>query len=144
MPQLNRRRFLQAVSAAGLVPMIPALPVSAAAAPAGATSAQMLWASLYARAGNAQNAAGLARAMGIPMKSAQGIYAKLVQSNIVAANGATSLGHVARSRPSVLATPKPVESRTIKFDLEKLIDEEVEADDQEDVEDAVSTDDTLK
>lgn len=42
MPELNRRRFLQFAGAAGLAPIMPALPVSAAASSRTVTSSQML------------------------------------------------------------------------------------------------------
>ena len=41
----------------------------------------MLWASLYAKAGNAQNAQGIASAMGISTQAAQGIYANWFKTN---------------------------------------------------------------
>lgn len=133
MPQLNRRRFLQAASAAGLIPALPALPAGAAAtAPSAMTSAQMLWAKLYANAGNAPNVTGLARAMGISSDAAQGVYAKLIQKNILAAPGVGGLSRAINPvqtglKPTV--TPKTpatsLRTRLAKFnDTRKTIVEE--------------------
>ena len=124
MPELNRRRFLQVVSAAGLAPAIPALPVHAAAAPRAATTAQMLWASMYARAGSAQNAVGIARSLGVRGAAAQGVYTQLAHSSALAAQGATRLGRVAASRSApvrmspVRQAPNP---RSSRLDFERLI-----------------------
>lgn len=124
MPQLNRRRFLQMAGAAGLAPAIPALP---AAAPRGATTAQMLWASLYAKAGNAQTANGLASAMGISSEAAQGVYARLVQTQVLTAHSAGLLRHTARPLPTAVPTTpttNAVKSRSIRVDVKKLLTED--------------------
>jgi hypothetical protein len=108
MPELNRRRFLQFAGAAGLAPIMPALPASAAASSGTVTSSQMLWASLYAKAGNAQNA--------------QGIYAKLVQNQLLTAHTANTLRGTLRSAP-VQAQPatEALRPKSISVDIEKLL-----------------------
>ena len=124
MPELNRRRFLQVVGAAGLAPAIPALPVQAAAAPRAATAAQLLWASMYARAGTAQNAVGVARSLGVRSAAAQGVYANAVQSAAMVAHGATRLGRVASARSAaVRMSParKAPNPRSMRMDIERLI-----------------------
>lgn len=130
MPELNRRHFLQMASAASLVPAIPALPASAATAPSAMTSAQMLWAKLYANAGNAPNVTGLARAMGISSEAAQGVFAKLIRTQVLAAPGATGLSRAMNpvrtglERP--VATNAPHGSMRTRFakvnDARKVID----------------------
>lgn len=126
MPQLNRRRFLQMAGAASLAPAIPALP---AAAPRGVTSAQMLWASLYAKAGNAQSANGIASAMGISTEAAQGVYARLVQTQMLTAHSTGILRHTARPIPATAPTAPVAKSQSIKVDLKKLLTEnEIEPD----------------
>ena len=122
MPELNRRRFLQFAGAAGLAPIMPALPASAAASSGTVTSSQMLWASLYAKAGNAQNAQGIASAMGISTEAAQGIYAKLVQNQLLTAHTANTLRGTLRSAP-VHAQPatEALRPKSISVDIEKLL-----------------------
>ena len=77
--------------------MLPALPARAAAG--GATTAQLLWASMYARAGNASNFAGVARSVGVPGHAARGIGAKIVHSQVLAGQGLASLKLAARPMP---------------------------------------------
>ena len=122
MPELDRRRFLQFAGAAGLAPIMPALPASAAASSGTVTSSQMLWASLYAKAGNAQNAQGIASAMGISTEAAQGIYAKLVQNQLLTAHTANTLRGTLRSAP-VQAQPatEALRPKSISVDIEKLL-----------------------
>lgn len=139
MPELNRRRFLQAASAAGLAPLIPALPVQAATVSRSASTAQMLWASIYARAGTAQNAVGVAQSLGVQGAAAQGVYARAIQSGAMAAHGATRIGRLASARsvpgriPSPRQAPNP---RSMRLDLERLI-----RTDDDDVRDPVEVDD---
>lgn len=129
MPEPNRRRFLQFAGAAGLAPIMPALPATAAASSGTVTSSQMLWASLYAKAGNAQNAQGIASAMGISTEAAQGIYAKLVQNQLLTAHTANTLRGTLR--PTTTAVPAGASSevlrpKSIKVDIERLLGEEQE------------------
>ena len=129
MPKLNRRNFLQFISAAGVAPAIPALPASAA--PAGMTSSQMLWASMLSRPGTARNAAGLARTMGISTSTVQGIHAKLIQSHLLAGHGASTLGHIARSGGTPMkthTTTQVANSKPFRFDLRKFLTDDPEDD----------------
>ena len=119
MPELNRRRFLQFAGAAGLAPIMPALPASAAASSGTVISSQMLWASLYAKAGNAQNAQGIASAMGISTEAAQGIYAKLVQNQLLAAN--TLRGTLRPAPAQAQPVTEAVRPKSIKVNIEKLL-----------------------
>lgn len=125
MPDFNRRRFLQIASCAGLAPALPAFPVRAAAATRGVTSAQMLWASLYANAGNAKPAQGMASRMGISTHAAQSVYAKLVETNVMAVHGVTRLSQAARSLPVAHKTVAPKTPRPTEVDLERLFSDEV-------------------
>ena len=126
VPELNRRRFLQSVSAASLLPVLPTLPAAAATAPGAATSAQMLWAGIHAKSGSAAGFASVARTMGISNQAALGVQAKLVHSNVLAAR---SLSRVARP---VATPPKPrrfarsTKSRDLRADFERWIDDEPE------------------
>jgi hypothetical protein len=134
MPQLSRRRFLQVASAAGLVPALPAFPASVTAATTrGLTASQMLWASLQARAGSAQNLGRMTQSMGISGEAAKGVYTKLIQNHAVTAHGAASLSRVARPAPmaapaglSTAPTAKVAQTQPIKVDLKRLLSEDVE------------------
>ena len=129
MPKVNRRRFLQVTGAAGLAPLVPALPARAAVAGT-ATTSQMLWASLFARAGNAGSALEVAKSMGVSRSVAKGIFSKLAHANILAAPGAQMLGHVAKSTTpaNVVAAAQPAKSaprRLTRADLRKWLEEPV-------------------
>lgn len=133
MPELNRRFFLKMAGAAGLVPVLPALP---AAASGGATSSQMLWASLYARAGSAQGFAGVTQTMGLSGQAAQGVYAKVIGSHALAAQGATQLSRVVRPAPAVVAAPssaKAVNRRSIAAEIDRFLAEDEDDLDEPDV-----------
>ena len=82
MPTLHRRRCLQSLMAAGAAPLLPA-PVLAAA-PAKATHAQILWASLFARAGNLRTPAEVARIMNVSPATAQGIFDQVSARGVAA------------------------------------------------------------
>ena len=92
MPELNRRLFLQVASAAGLAPALPA----SAAPITHHTSAQMMWANLYAQAGNARSAAGLASALNVPLDTAKSLFAGISRTSSIAARATT----VRPARPS--------------------------------------------
>ncbi len=100
MPKLNRRRFLQVLSAAGLAPAMPAFAASATTTTAaGLTTSQMLWRSLYAQAGSVQNLGGITRGMGISTTATHSVYTKLIQNHALTAHGA--------SQPHPHRTPCP-------------------------------------
>jgi uncharacterized protein (DUF1501 family) len=106
MPNLNRRRFLQMTGAAGLAPALPAMP-AAAVASGPATHAQLLWASLHARAGSAAGFADVTRLMGLSSQAAQGVYANVARLNVVTAHAATRLNRVSAPRPMARKTSAP-------------------------------------
>ena len=108
MPKFNRRSFLQMIGAASLAPAIPSLPAQAATA-GGASHAQLLWASMYRRAGSASKFARVTQGLGISATTTQRLQAKLVGSRVLMAEGAVRAQRVARPAPRVLTTsPKDV------------------------------------
>lgn len=124
MPTLNRRHFLQAASAAGLAPALPAFPAGAAAATKTVKTSQMLWAGLIARAGNVPNAASLTRTMGISGAAAQRVYAKLVETNMISAYGASTVAraaHPAATSLNASAPANPFNTRSVRANLERLL-----------------------
>lgn len=89
MPDFNRRHIMQLASAAGLAPALAALPGRATvAAPAVASHAQLLWASLYARAGSTSGLAQVAQTMGMSAQTAAGMSAKVAGVRVLATKGA--------------------------------------------------------
>lgn len=133
MPKLNRRIFLQMTGAAGLMPVLPASRI--AAAPKVATHAQMMWASLYARAGNVKSAADVARTMGVSGAAARGIFSKLAAANLLSAPGAHMLGHMTTS-PSKAGV---VKSKASKLELRDMLRNALEEDEPEALEDEDSS-----
>ena len=133
MPNLNRRLFLQMTSAAGLAPVLPALPANSAVVARSASSSQMLWASLFAKAGNVKSAADVARTVGVPNAVAKNIYTKLTAANIVAIPGSQVLGQASKSAPHVSSAPttspapKIAKSKATKIEMREWL-----LDDQED------------
>lgn len=85
MPQLNRRRFIQTVSAAGLAPAIPALPAAAAPAAVSHTPFQLAWASYYAGRNNACSVPQIASALNIDPSVAQSLLTEMVKTNVLSA-----------------------------------------------------------
>lgn len=104
MPKFNRRSFLHMIGAASLAPAIPALPARAAAT-GGATHAQLLWASLYGRAGSASNFTRLTKGLGISAHTAHRLQTKLAGSRIVLAKGAVRANSAARPTPQTVKAP---------------------------------------
>lgn len=131
MPRLNRRFFLQLTGAAGLAPAIPALPARAAvAAPAGATTSQMLWASLHAQAGTAPKLARVAQSFGLSAKAATGICAKVTGVHLAAASTAKA-SQTATKALQPRAT-KSLGNITRRIDLRKWLTEDEPEDIQQD------------
>lgn len=89
MPTLNRRGFLQSLSAAGLVPFLPAMP--AVAAPVGHSSIQYVWASYYAKANNACSAPQIMSALNVPPAVAESLMQRLISMNVLSTPGATGV-----------------------------------------------------
>ncbi len=112
MPKLNRRRFLQVATAAGLSPALPAFSGGAAAGTGTASHSQMLWASLHARAGSPQAFARVTSSMGLTPRAATGVSAKIIQGRVLTAHSAARVNRLANpARPrSVGSAPQPDQS----------------------------------
>lgn len=132
MPKLNRRRFLQVLSATGLAPAMPAFAASATTTTAaGLTTSQMLWGSLYAQAGSVQNMGGISRGMGISATATHSVYTKLIQNHALTAHGTSSLTRIARPAPPPTMAAAPVSKATaprqINVDLDRLLGDDIPA-----------------
>ena len=130
MPKLDRRRFLQVLSAAGLAPAIPAFAASATTTTAaGLTTSQMLWRRLYAQAGSVQNLGEITRGMGISTTATHNVYTKLIQNYALTAHGARRLTHIARPVPPPTMAAAPVSKATaprqINVDLDRLLGHDI-------------------
>jgi hypothetical protein len=141
MVELKRRSFLQMVGAASLAPALPALPASGGVVAQGGTTAQLLWASIYKRAGSVQAVAGITRTMGISSTATQGVVGKLLHSNLVVAKSAANTGRAVRAAKSEPVT-QAVQGPRVQFDLEKFLTEEPDVElDVVEAEEAVGVDD---
>jgi len=89
MPTLNRRGFIQSLSAAGLVPFLPALP--AAAAPVGHSAIQYVWASYYAQMNNACSVPQIMSALNVPPAVAESLMQRLIDMNVLTTPGASGM-----------------------------------------------------
>jgi len=107
MPTLNRRGFLQSLSAAGLVPMLPAIP---AAAPATHTSIQYVWASYYAQMNNACSVPQIMSALNVSPDVAQSLMRRLIDMNVLTPPGATGVAQL-RKRSNSLRGAQGHEAR---------------------------------
>lgn len=85
MTQLNRRRFIQSVSAAGLTHSIPALPAAAAPVAAAHTPFQLAWASYDASCNNACSVPQISSALNINPSVAQSLLTEVVRKNVLSA-----------------------------------------------------------
>jgi len=90
MPKFNRRNFLQITSAAGLVPIMPAMLVQAATV-APVNAAQMLWAGMLSRANTGPKLAALGQTMGLTGRAAVGISAKLAAAQVIGSETASQI-----------------------------------------------------
>jgi len=115
MPSFNRRGFLQFLSAAGVAPFLPSMPVRAAAATAGASTSKALWAGIYAKSGSAAKFAGAARNMGLSSAAIQGVGARSVGVRLVAAGASNAVSQAAGRTPRVNAI-KHVRDKLRDFD----------------------------
>ena len=97
MPNFNRRGFLYLLSAAGVAPLMPALPARAAAATASGSVSKALWASIYAKSGSASKFVGVARNMGLSNAAIQGVSARSVGVRVAVAAAANPITHTAGS-----------------------------------------------
>jgi len=90
MPNVNRRNFLQMTSAAGLVPMMPAMTMQAATV-APANTAKMLWAGMLLRANTTSKLVALGQTMGLSGRAAVGISAKLATAQVISSETASQI-----------------------------------------------------
>jgi hypothetical protein len=122
MPSFSRRGFLQFLSAASAAPFLPALPVRAAAAGAGASTSKALWAGIYAKSGSAPKFAGIARNMGLSNAAVQGVGARSVGVRLAAtamgnsASQATVRGAIPASSSSSVNVIGQVREKLDAFD----------------------------
>ena len=91
MPSFNRRGFLQLASAAGVAPLLPALPAPAVAATAKGSISKALWASLYAHSGSASKFVNVAQNMGLPNAAIQGVSARSIGVKVAMSAAAPTL-----------------------------------------------------
>jgi hypothetical protein len=127
MPKFNRRHFLQILGAAGLAPALPALRAPAAVS-GGATHAQMMWASMYARSGSAAKFASTAQTMGLSDVVARNVYARIAQSPVLTTQ---SLVRAAKpATPAARASTQALKPQSAKLDLREIFrEDEVEEND---------------
>ncbi|MEO9517804.1 MAG: hypothetical protein ABJH45_09605 [Paracoccaceae bacterium] len=76
MPDFNRRGFLQLAGAAGITPLLPALPMRAVAATTSASTSKALWAGIYTKSGSVPKFVEAARGMGLSNTAIQGVSAR--------------------------------------------------------------------
>jgi hypothetical protein len=84
----------------------------------------MLWASMYAKAGTAQKAVGVARGLGISGAAAQGAFAQVATSGVLSAQSAAHIGRITRARPAALRRGAAAPLRSANrsgFDMKKVI-----------------------
>ncbi len=124
MPTLNRRSFLQSLTAAGLVPALPALPAMAVPATAAHTSIQYTWACYYAQMSNACSVSQITSALGVRPEVGQGLFDRLVTQNIITAPGLSGVSVSHRRQMMNLRSGGAVTSKsTIQFDYDQLMAE---------------------
>jgi len=122
MPSFNRRKFLQVASAAGLAPALPAFSAGSAASAANLTAAQKLWISLYANAEKTASLPSLSRSMGISAETAKGVYARLIRTQAIAAQGAVRLAQSPTpTAPSPHGTSETMRQRSVSSELPEKI-----------------------
>ena len=131
MPSFNRRGFLQLASAAGIAPLLPALPAPAVAATGKSAISKALWTSLYAQSGSASGFVNVAKGMGLSNSAIQGVSARSVGIKVAINAASPSLlqRFVADTPPSrpkqlgdALDSPRKVMQRlkkTVPSDVEK-------------------------
>ena len=113
MVKLNRRSLLHLIGAASLAPALPSIAAPARAA----TPAQMLWASMHARAGSQAKFASVAGSFGVSPTAARGIGAKALGARALAYQGARHL-----ARGTATASPMPsLRRRLARLDLERVL-----------------------
>ena len=124
MPTLNRRSFLQSLTAAGLVPALPVLPAMAVPATAAHMSIQYTWACYYAQMNNACSVSQITSALGVRPEVAQGLFDRLVTQNIITAPGLSGVSVSRRRQMMNLRSGGAVTSKSaIQFDHDQLMAE---------------------
>jgi len=118
MPTLNRRGFLQSLSAAGLVPFMPALP--AAATPVGHTSIQYVWASYFAKANNACSVPQIMSALNVPPEVAESLMQRMIKTNVLTPPSASGVARLKKrgiaDQAGLTHAPDRKAARTINLD----------------------------
>ena len=122
MPTLNRRHFLQGLTAAGFAPAVPAMPAMAAPATAAHTSIQYTWACYYAQMNNACSVQQITSALNVGPDVAQGLFDRLVTQNIVTTPNVAGLS-VSRKRLEIAARKAATQAKAIRFDPDHLMAE---------------------
>lgn len=122
MPTLNRRNFLQGLSAAAFAPALPALPVAAAPAAAAHTSIQYTWACYYAQMNNACSVSQITSALGVRPEVAQGLFDRLITQNVITTPGLSGISVSRKRQIMQLRGPKtkPVVTKP-QFDPDLLM-----------------------
>lgn len=109
MPSFNRRGFLQLLGAAGVTPLLPALPARAAVTTAGFSTSKALWAGIHAKSGSVSKFVSVARNMGLSGSAIQGVGTRSIGVRVAAAAVANPLPNVASagkaSLPSAVSSP---------------------------------------
>ena len=122
MPTLNRRGFLQSLSAAGVVPLLPALP-AAAAAPVGHSSIQYVWASYFAKANNACSVPQIMSALNVQPAVAESLMQRLVSANVLAPPSASGVARLRKERMAgnIEAGHRPAVKVHTRLNLDRLM-----------------------
>jgi hypothetical protein len=122
MPTLNRRNFLQGLSAAAFVPALPALPVTAAPIAAAHTSIQYTWACYYAQMNNACSVSQITSALGVRPEVAQGLFDRLVTQNVITAPGLSGVSVSRKRQIMQMRAPRIKQAAAkIRFDPDHLM-----------------------
>lgn len=111
MPSFNRRGFLQILGAASIAPLIPTVPMRAAATGAVPSTSKALWAGLYSNAGSTSKFVGIAKGKGLSNAAIQGVSARSIGVKIALASAPKALSDLAVRRPRL---PSPAKPRTLK------------------------------
>ena len=121
LPNFDRRGFMQMFGAAGLVPLMPALPATAVAATAPMPTSKALWAGIYSKAGSVPKFVDAARGMGLSNASIQGVSARTLGVRVSAAAAANQVSQVAGPRSGAVGQPAklPKSPSEILRDIER-------------------------
>jgi len=106
LPSFNRRGFLQLLGAAGVAPLVPAIPARAAALGGGISTSKALWASLHANAGSTGKFVILAKGMGLSNATIQGVSARSIGVKIALATAPNALTKTGTPKLGMPTVPK--------------------------------------